>query len=230
MPLTQSIGWVGWRDVTRTCWFSGRSGFDRRLDHKSRMRREPPVRIREGPGVKFPRATRLVILCRSCEEAERAPRLVQDWTASAGLSLHPTKTRLVDVREEGFTFPGYTFSTSKDGQIRRWPGQKALRKFKETIRAKTRRNRGESLRRIIVDVNESLRGWFGYFKHSYTTTFPYLDGLIRRRLRNILRKRQGGRGVGNGPSHRRWPNAYFTERGLFSLETAHRLARQPPSG
>ena len=28
------------------------------------MRREPPVRIREGLGVKFPRATRLVICCR----------------------------------------------------------------------------------------------------------------------------------------------------------------------
>ena len=55
---TQSTGWVGWRDAIRTCWSSGRSGYDRRLDHKSRMRREPPVRIREGLGVKFPRATR----------------------------------------------------------------------------------------------------------------------------------------------------------------------------
>src|SRR5262249_38068115 len=35
-----------------------RSGFDRRLDHKSRMSREAPVRIREGLGVKLPRATR----------------------------------------------------------------------------------------------------------------------------------------------------------------------------
>jgi hypothetical protein len=54
--------------VTRTCWSSGRSGYGRRLDHKSRMRREPPVRIREGLGVKFPRATRhldrAIELCR----------------------------------------------------------------------------------------------------------------------------------------------------------------------
>jgi len=171
-----------------------------------------------------------VILCRSREEAERALRLVQDWTASAGLSLHPTKTRLVDVREEEFTFLGYSFSTSKDGQIRRWPGKKSLTKFKETIRTKTRRNRGESLKRIIIDVNETTRGWFGYFKHSYRTTFPYLDGMIRRRLRNILCKRLGLRGMGNGLSNRRWPNAYFTERGLFRLETAHQLACQPPSG
>jgi RNA-directed DNA polymerase len=171
-----------------------------------------------------------VILCRSREEAERALSLVQAWTASAGLTLHPTKTRLVDIRDEEFTFLGYSFSTSKDGRIRRWPGQKSLTKFKETTRAKTRRNRGDSLRRIILDLNETLRGWFGYFQHSYPTTFPYLDGMIRRRLRNILRKRQGRRGIGNGLSNQRWPNAYFTERGLFSLATAHRLARQPPSG
>ena len=168
-----------------------------------------------------------VILCRSQEEAERALTLVQDWTASAGLTLHPTKTRLVDVRKEEFTFLGYTFSTSEDGRIRRWPGKKALTKFKETIRIKTRRNRGESLKQIITEVNETLRGWFGYFKHSYITTFPYLDGWIRRRLRNILLKRLGKRGVGNGLSNQRWPNRYFTKHGLFSLQTAHRLARQP---
>jgi RNA-directed DNA polymerase len=171
-----------------------------------------------------------VILCRSREDAERALQLVQEWTASAGLSLHPTKTRLVDVREEEFTFLGYSFSTSKDGDIRRWPGKKSLTKFKETIRTKTRRDRGDSLKRIIVDLNESTRGWFGYFQHSYATTFPYLDGLIRRRLRNLLRKRQGGRGIGNGQSNRRWPNAYFTGRGLFSLQAAFQLARQPPLG
>lgn len=171
-----------------------------------------------------------VILCQSREEAERALSVVQDWTASAGLTLHPTKTRLVDVRDEEFTFLGYSFSTSKDGRIRRWPGKKSLTKFKETIRKKTRRNRGDRLKRIIRDVNETVRGWFGYFKHSYPTTFPYLDGMIRRRLRNILLKRHGLRGIGNGESNRRWRNSYFTERGLFSLQTAHGLARQPPSG
>ena len=53
-PPTQPTGWVGWRDATRTCSSSGRSGFDRRLDHKSRMRREPPVRYPRGPGGEIP--------------------------------------------------------------------------------------------------------------------------------------------------------------------------------
>ena len=59
------------------------------------MRREPPVRIREGLGVKFPRATRLVILCRTPEEASRALELVRTWVSDNGLTLHPTKTAVV---------------------------------------------------------------------------------------------------------------------------------------
>lgn len=43
-----------------------------------------------------------VILCRTAEEAERALELVEEWTAKAGLTLHPTKTKIVDARTEGF--------------------------------------------------------------------------------------------------------------------------------
>ena len=39
-----------------------------------------------------------VILCRSPEEAARALAVVQQWTAEAGLTLHPDKTQIVDAR------------------------------------------------------------------------------------------------------------------------------------
>jgi hypothetical protein len=48
------------RVVSRTCSRTGVSG-RRRLDAKSRMSREVHVRFREGAGVRFPRATRLLI-------------------------------------------------------------------------------------------------------------------------------------------------------------------------
>jgi len=41
-------------------------------------------------------------------------------------------------------------------------------KLKDTIRAKTKRTSGKCLRAIIQSLNPTLRGWFGYFKHSYT--------------------------------------------------------------
>jgi RNA-directed DNA polymerase len=158
----------------------------------------------------------LVIQCRSRAEAERALEWVRNWTAEMGLTLHPTKTKIVDAETEGFEFLGYRFV-----KHRRFPRQKSLAKFKDTIRAKTRRANGHSLPRIVADINRTLRGWFEYFKHSYPTTFPSLDGWIRMRLRSILRTRRGGRGRARGTDHQRWPNTYFTELGLFSLKIAH---------
>ena len=164
----------------------------------------------------------LVIQCHTREEAERALTLVQAWTAQAGLTLHPTKTKIVDAQTEGFDFLGYHFV-----KHRRFPRPKSLAKFREVIRAKTPRTAGRSLSMIIADVNRTLRGWFEYFQHSYRTTFPGLDSWIRMRLRSILRKRQGRSGRGRGADHHRWPNAYFTAQGLFNLATAHALVNQP---
>ena len=60
--------------------------------------------------------------------------LVQAWTAQAGLTLHPTKTKIVDAETDGFEFLGYRFV-----KHRRFPRRKSLAKFRDAIRAKTRR-------------------------------------------------------------------------------------------
>src|SRR5215471_17502183 len=54
-----------------------------------------------------------VVMCRTPEESTAALVLVKEWTASAGLTLHPTKTRLVDERKDGFDFLGYHFEAGK---------------------------------------------------------------------------------------------------------------------
>ena len=123
---------------------------------------------------------------------------------------------------EGFDFLGYRF---EGGQRR--PRAKSLEKLKDTIRAKTKRNSGGSLKAIIAEVNRTLRGWFEYFKHSHRWTFEPLDRWIRRRLRGLLRRRLGLRGISRGLGDSlRWPNAFFTEQGLYNLSNAHALARQ----
>jgi RNA-directed DNA polymerase len=166
-----------------------------------------------------------VILCRSQAEAERALAEVQRWTAAAGLLLHPEKTRLVDAMQPGgFDFLGYHFE-----QGQRWPRRKSLRKLRDSIRHKTRRNNGHSLMVIILNVNRTLKGWFQYFQHSRPMTFVVVDGWVRMRLRSILRHRRGGRGRGRGFDHRRWPNAFFAEHGLYSLAAAHAQVRQSSS-
>jgi RNA-directed DNA polymerase len=127
----------------------------------------------------------MVILCRTAEEARAAMAEIQRWTAEAGLRLHPEKTRLVDATQEGFDFLGYHFQQGK-----RWPRDKSIKRFRETIRGKTPRKRGGELGTIIADINRTTQGWFEYFKHSsYGAVFRELDGWLRRRLRRILLKR-----------------------------------------
>lgn len=184
---------------------------------------DPLDRRMEAEGFHMVRyADDFVILCRSEEEAQRALEQVREWTAAAGLSLHPEKTHIVNATlPGGFDFLGYHF----EGGLR-WPRKKSMEKLKETMRRKTRRTSGRSMSVTIAGVNQTLVGWFEYFKHSHYTTFPRIDGWIRMRLRSILRKRAGRRGRGRGLDHRRWPNSFFAEQGLFCLTTAHVQARQ----
>jgi RNA-directed DNA polymerase len=171
-----------------------------------------------------------VILCRSAAEAEQALTLVRQWCEAERLVLHPSKTRIVDVRTDGFDFLGYRFVTTRRGRLTRWPRAKSLAKLKANVRAQTRRTDGRSLACIIAGLNRTLRGWFGYFQHSAATTFTAVDGWVRMRLRSLLRKRQGRTGRGRGRDHQRWPTAFFGGQGLYSLAWAHAARRQSPLG
>jgi RNA-directed DNA polymerase len=165
-----------------------------------------------------------VILCRTRQDAERALALVQSWVAENGLTLHPAKTRIVEAATEFFDFLGYRFDGSK-----RSVRPKSLSKLKNAVRSKTRRTDGRSLWVIIDALNRTLRGWFGYFKRCHERVFSTLDGWIRRRLRSLLRKRQGRKGISrHGADEERWPNAYFAEQGLYSLKAAHAKLVSPP--
>lgn len=168
----------------------------------------------------------LVILCMSEDDAVRAMGILESEMSRRKLTLHPEKTRIVDVRlPGGFDFLGYHFERGY-----RWPRKKSLKALKDRVRQKTKRANGQSLSQIIEDINPVLRGWFNYFKHSCKKIFPSLDGWVRMRLRSILRKRIGGKGRGRGADHQKWPNAYFAEFGLFTMITARESACQSRCG
>ena len=165
-----------------------------------------------------------VILCKSREKAEAAYEEVQEWVKANGLELHPEKTHIGDCREkdEGFEFLGYRFEGGK-----RWVRKKSLKQLKDKIREKTSRSSGKGLSYIIADVNRTLKGWFNYFKHAHKWTFEPIDQFIRRRLRAVLRKQEKRPGMGRCyDDHRRWPNKFFAEAGLFTLKTAWLEASQ----
>jgi RNA-directed DNA polymerase len=164
-----------------------------------------------------------VILCASEAEAQAALRQVTAWVNANGLTLHPDKTKVGDSQQpgQGFDFLGYRFEGG-----RRFVRAKSLTAFKDKLRARTIRSRGDSLAQIVADINPMLRGWFGYFKHARPRLFRRLDGFIRRRLRAILRKQEKRPSMGRSEAdHRKWTNAFFADMGLFTLQAAHATAR-----
>ena len=177
------------------------------------------VLVREGYEVTR-YADDLVIQCKTEQEAHAALARLREELVARGLTLHPEKTRVTNVRRRGgFDFLGYHFE-------RDWkrPKKQSLEKFKDRVRERTRRLDGNSLPTIIERLNAVVRGWFEYFKHSSKRIFPRLDAWIRMRLRSILLRRHKKRGVGKGRCHHTWTNSYFAKLGLFTMTTARASA------
>ena len=188
------------------------------------MRRELHVRFCEGGEVQSLSATRLVVLCRTAEQAQAALIEVKSWVEQNGLRLNADKTHVGDCRQagQGFDFLGYRFEAG-----RRWVRPKSFKALRERIRRRTQRTRGDSLAKIIEDLNPMLRGWFNYFKQTHPLVHELMDGFTRRRLRAILRKQEKRPGRGRClDDHLRWPNTFFATQGLFTMVTARVLASQ----
>lgn len=182
------------------------------------------VEMREAGLVMVRYADDAVVLCRSREEAQSALARMRAWVTANGLTLHPDKTHLGDCRVDGqgFEFLGYRFEAGKP-----WVRKKSLMSLRDKIRAKTKRNEGNSIDYVIASLNPTLRGWYGYFQHAHRFTFSTIDGFVRRRLRAMLRRQKHRPGQGRClRDHQQWPNAFFADLGLFTMSEVHRLARQ----
>ena len=164
----------------------------------------------------------MIVLCCNAEKARKALETVRGWMGQAGLTLHPEKTRVVEMIEAGshFDFLGYRFWRSHKGGIKKLARPKSKRKLRQNLKPETRRSSGRSMEAIVAKINPVLRGWYGYFKHAHKSLLKEMDGWVRGRLRGILRKRRKGRGRARGRDHHRWRNQYFDTIGLFSLEAA----------
>jgi RNA-directed DNA polymerase len=160
-----------------------------------------------------------VILCETKDKAQSALEAVREWTVRNGLELHPEKTGIVDYGAgESFEFLGFEFR--KD---RVFPRKKSIKKLRDNIRNRTPRCSGKSLKALIANLNPALRGWFGYFKESPEHVFRDADQFVRRRLRAMLAKRNRKQIYHACTfTSKLWPNAYFAECGLYSMQKAHK--------
>jgi RNA-directed DNA polymerase len=195
------------------------------------MRRESHVRFSEGVGVRSPGATQLVVLCptaRALEEAERRVRLIFDRLK---LTLHPEKTRTVNLTDgqEGFDFLGCHLHKRLSGKLletkgirryylQRWPSAKSMRRVREKIHGLTDRSRNgvKDVKVIIGDLNPVLRGWGNYFcTGNASQKFNQLDGYVYDRLHRFQVKRQG-RNLRAGRAAE-WTREWLWDLGLHRL-------------
>lgn len=147
-----------------------------------------------------------VILTKSLEEAALAMAFAKEALGSLGLSLHETKTRLTDFRQ-GFEFLGFHFRGYCLG-IR----ARSLEKFKERVRAVTRRNQGRNVDAVLNDLNPVIRGYANYFGVAdVSDVFTDLDAWIRMRIRSFRLKKR------TRHANHRLPIRKLEKWGLLSL-------------
>lgn len=135
----------------------------------------------EKRGLRFVRyADDCMIYVRSKVSGERVMQSVSRYlVGKLKLAVNEAKSsvsRPWQVRYLGFRI------TRIFGATRIGVHEKSLRRFKEKVRALTARDRGRSLNGIIRELNEYIRGWWGYFQTgtSQNLTRPLNDWLLRR--------------------------------------------------
>ena len=155
------------------------------------MRREPPVRIREGLGVKSPRATRLVICCKGT--ADEAMTVMRGMMSKLKLTVNETKTRLCHLPDESFDFLGYTLGRNYDcrtgeSYLGPRPSRKKIdRLCREIGELTTRRTAGRDVEVQIRTINRKLKGWSNYFRiGTVSKAYRNVDSHVRYRVRQWL--------------------------------------------
>jgi hypothetical protein len=198
--------------------------FAPRLDNKSRMSREVPVRFREGLGVKTPRATRLVICCRGT--ADEAMAAMRNMIDRLKLTVNETKTHICHVPAESFDFLGYTLGrcySPRTGQayLGMHPAKpKVLRLCRQISEMTSCRWELLDHDEMVGRLNRVLHGWANYFSRgSVSRAYRAVDRHARERLRQWLCRKHklSGRGT------TRFPLRYVYDRlGLVELQVRPR--------
>jgi len=151
----------------------------------------------------------LVTMCRSASAAREALRRIELVMSRLGLTLHPVKTRLVDLRhgKESFVFLGCTIRKRRSIQrnprwhfMQRWPSPKATKKLRDRVRELTsKRQSGKDVRQIIAELTPVLRGWGNYFRTGNADReFNKLDYFV---VKSLHAGSIGGAGNGQRSGH-----------------------------
>jgi RNA-directed DNA polymerase len=183
-----------------------------------------------GIGTLIRYADDFVVLCSSRVQAEQAQARAAAILDGLGLSLHPDKTRVVDLREgkEGFDFLGCHFRARMSGKLweqrriirfylHRWPSLRSMKRARARVKALTARSQvGQQLPDVIARLNRFLRGWGNYFRTGNAAIkFNSFDRYVAWRMKRLLIKKRGRNLRPGQPST--WTRTWFHDQGLHKL-------------
>lgn len=142
----------------------------------------------ESRSLKFARyADDCVIYVASERAGDRVMRSVTRFIEGR-LSLKVNREKSSVGRPWSAKYLGFSLTSSREApKIRiHW---KSMRRFKDKVKSLTRRTIGRSVRQVVRELNEFLRGWWGYFGHAESISkLSGIDSWIRRRLRSLTWK------------------------------------------
>lgn len=128
-----------------------------------------------------------VVLVPRRPEAEM--RWIERLMSQLGLTLHPEKTRVLNVWKESFAFLGHEHRWG-NGRLYLDVSKKAQRRIREEHRQKTR-DTWASLEVVIAGLNPYIRGARHYFRRVRRRTLSKLDRHVERRLVQWWKRKYG---------------------------------------
>jgi RNA-directed DNA polymerase len=167
-----------------------------------------------------------VVMSHRESQAREALRRIGEVLGDLGLTLHPEKTRIVDLRDgkQSFVFLGCTFRKKRSilrnpraRYMQRWPSPRAMKKIRERVHDLTdaHRSGAKDVKAVIVTLNPVLRGWGNYFKTGNADLkFNQLDEYVRDRVTRWMWRRGGQRTRFRFDA---WPAARLHALGLHRL-------------
>jgi len=161
-------------------------------------------------GVLIRYADDFVVMSPTESKAKEALRRIGFVMHKLGLTLHPEKTRMVDLRrgKEDFVFLGCTIRKKRSIQrtpwlhfMQRWPSPKATKKLRDRVRELTgKQYSGWKVEQIIAKLTPVLRGWGNYFRTGNADReFNKMDSFVIRSLRRWQFRRGGQRTTKRAP-------------------------------
>ena len=162
-----------------------------------------------------------VILCRG-----NTPRILEGLKkvlGNLGLTLNEEKTRVVNARQESFSFLGFAIGMKRGIRTGRIyphvePSRESLKRIRSELKQlTTERYKGIPTEDVIRNVNKVARGWVNYFHYrNCTKALSSLRRYLLYRIRIYLRRKHHYHSFG----YKAYPDKYFFESlGVYAIPT-----------